>query len=936
MPTLSYRSFAAGEISPDMGGRAEQVKYQTGLSLCRNFVTRPEGSVENRAGFGYVSPLYSVENSATTARMLPFIYSDDQSYVLVLEGIGSGVKFYVIKDGAALFDDSNAITGITAANPAVMTAVAHGWTANDMIYVSGVVGMTQVNTRWFRISNTAANTLRLNQGSAIDSSGFTAYTSGGTAQHLYQVALPVAWSASMLSSLRYRQSGDVITLTHPDAPPLLITRIADTNWTAVAATFNPTVDQPNGGGITGTAGAAIVRYQVTTIDATTLEESFAGLQTAKACQVDLLGGSVPYRITTGAAHLWSTGQRVYFDATAPSEVSSNSYVITVTGATTFTLDGTNDLGVAVAYLGEEVFGKSIASNALTAATSANPVTVTWTAVANALEYNIYKELNGVFGYVGTAGGTSFIDLGYTVETTNTAPIEQTLFAVAGDYPTAVGYYQQRLLLGGPDNDPERIRASRSGLFYNFTRSNPIQSDDAISWIIASGQVNGIRHFLDMGRLMVFTAGAIFSIEGDDAGTLTPTAINPRLRAEQGVGDVEPLAVSDVVLFVQTSGRVVREIAPDPGEQRYQSNDLTVFARHLFKDYGITRWTYAEEPTPIVWAVRSDGSMLGCTYLRKHEILGWHRHDTGDGDTIFDLVTVPENNESAVYALIKRLSINGHTESRVERMATRAGITTADDGRFFDSWASYDGTNVDLGNNMTIAEDNTLVTFPYVTHTVSGSGITFTASMVGDAVVFTFPDGTTATCVITEVASSSLVAVDVTDLGNVPGSLPGTFTTWAYAPRSFGGLWHLEGRTVYAVGDNTAIGPFTVSSGTVSLGDPYARVTCGLRIEADGATLEPDNLQGETWSDKTNTVSAVTVRVKDTDGLEISADGSAFQGQETRFFQGNNKPAAGELVTGKLRYALSAKRGATGQVYFRQYDGLPSTILALYPNMTIGS
>lgn len=937
MPTLSYRSFAAGEISPDMGGRAEQVKYQTGLSLCRNFVTRPEGSAENRTGFGYVSPLYSVENSTTEARCLPFIFNNDQSYVVVLEAIGSLVKFYVIKNGAAQFDDSAVITGITQASPAIVTATAHGFSANNMVYVSGVEGMDQVNSRWFRIANIATDTFSLNQGAAINSSAFSAYTSGGLVQRLYQVTLPIEWTGSMLSSLRYRQSGDVITVTHPDAPPLLITRLGDVNWTAVPAAFHPIVSQPTNGAMTGTGGAAIVRYQVTTVDADTLEESFPGLQTAKTCTVDLLGTSSPYQITTGAPHLWNTGQRVYFDNTAPSQVAGNSYVITVSSGTVFTLNGTNDMTVAASTPGVSVFGLSIASNALAVASAGNPITITWNAVANALEYNIYREINGVFGYVGTSGATSFIDLGYTVDALQTAPIEQTLFAAAGDYPTAVGYYQQRLLLGGPDNDPERIRASRSGLFYNFTRSNPIQSDDAISWIIASGQVNGIRHFLDMGKLLVFTQGAIFSIEGDDAGTLTPTAINPRLRAEQGVGDVEPLAVSDVVLFVQTSGRVVREISPDPGEQRYQSNDLTVFARHLFKSYSITRWTYAEEPTPIVWAVRSDGSLLGCTYLRKHEILGWHRHDTGDGDIIFDVVTVPENNESAVYILVKRLGINGHIESRVERMASRAGIETSDDGRFFDSWASYDGNNLDNSDSLTVSYDNTFATFPYETHTITatGAGIVFTSNMVGDAIVFTFDDGTTATCTITAVDSGTLAACSVADISN-GGSLPFTTASWSYAANIMAGLWHLEGRTVYAVGDNVAIGPFTVADGQVDLGDPYARVTCGLRIEADGATLEPDNLQGETWSDKTNTVSSVTVRVKDTNGLQISGDGESFQTQEPRLFQGNVKPGARDLVTGKLRFDKSAKRSSTGQVYFRQYDGLPSTILALYPKMTIGS
>jgi hypothetical protein len=74
------------------------------------------------------------------------------------------------------------ITAITAANPGVVTATAHGYTVGDIIYVSGVVGMTQVNDRAFVMHNTASP---LPTGTFIlkgeDTSGYTAYTSGGSA-----------------------------------------------------------------------------------------------------------------------------------------------------------------------------------------------------------------------------------------------------------------------------------------------------------------------------------------------------------------------------------------------------------------------------------------------------------------------------------------------------------------------------------------------------------------------------------------------------------------------------------------------------------------------------------------------------------------------------------------------------------------------------------
>lgn len=69
------------------------------------------------------------------------------------------------------------ITGITAANPAVVTAATHGLQTGDVVIIRGIVGMVQLNDRAFVVDNLTANTFSLR---GIDSTGFTAYTSGGT------------------------------------------------------------------------------------------------------------------------------------------------------------------------------------------------------------------------------------------------------------------------------------------------------------------------------------------------------------------------------------------------------------------------------------------------------------------------------------------------------------------------------------------------------------------------------------------------------------------------------------------------------------------------------------------------------------------------------------------------------------------------------------
>ena len=73
-----------------------------------------------------------------------------------------------------------AISAITNANPCKVTATAHGYSTGKRVIINGVVGMTQLNNStgggYFTITVIDANDFTLN---GVDSTGFSAYTSGG-------------------------------------------------------------------------------------------------------------------------------------------------------------------------------------------------------------------------------------------------------------------------------------------------------------------------------------------------------------------------------------------------------------------------------------------------------------------------------------------------------------------------------------------------------------------------------------------------------------------------------------------------------------------------------------------------------------------------------------------------------------------------------------
>jgi len=89
------RTFAGGEISPEMFGRIDDVKYQSGLAKCLNFITKPQGPAENRAGFMFVR---AVKDSTKKTRLIPFTYSTTQTMVIE-SGVGY-IRFHT--QGATL------------------------------------------------------------------------------------------------------------------------------------------------------------------------------------------------------------------------------------------------------------------------------------------------------------------------------------------------------------------------------------------------------------------------------------------------------------------------------------------------------------------------------------------------------------------------------------------------------------------------------------------------------------------------------------------------------------------------------------------------------------------------------------------------------------------------------------------------------------------
>lgn len=369
---------------------------------------------------------------------------------------------------------------------------------------------------------------------------------------------------------------------------------------------------------------------------------------------------------------------------APSAPSATATIPTATNPT--------EQSYCVTSIGTDGVTESAATAPVTAtnnlAIAGNFNTISWTAAAGAARYYVYKLRGGSYGYIGQTTGVSLIDDNILADTTTTPPESTiTLNTAAGQYPATVTYLEQRRWFAGTTSQPQNVWATRNATESNLTSSTPSRDDDALAFRIAAQQQNAIRHLVPLVDLIALTAGGEFRIFADGGAAITPGTLAVKPQSYSGAAPVQPVLTSQSCLYVQSQGSRVRELSYDSnGFGVYKSIDVSLFAPHLFNGKQIKELTYVRAPDQTLWAVRTDGVLLGMTYVPDQQVFGWHEHTT---DGLFESVAaIPENGEDALYVCVKR-TVNGVSKRYIERLASRLFGTPAD-AWFVDCGLKYTG------------------------------------------------------------------------------------------------------------------------------------------------------------------------------------------------------------------------------------------------------
>jgi hypothetical protein len=855
-------SFAAGELSPFLHGRVDLAKFRVGARTLENFFVHAHGGASNRPGMRFVG---EVDDSTQRHRLIPFQFRTlpaGQSYVLVF---GHKTMQVAMNTGTTM--------GFVESSPGVRFTLATPYAAADLPllkYVQSADTMTLTHPNYAvrslaRMSHTAWTLTPITFQPSTPAPTRLAATTAGTAAYVVVTAIADATGEESLPSTEAGASSGTAGVWNWSAVTGcsnynvykkkgsiygFVAQVQTTSWTddnigPDVATTPPGTRTPFG---TGTLQGFTVVSGGSGYSSNATGKLIDGIRTVANVTLGISGGVITAATPVG------TGQ----------SVSANAYVQITDGAGSgailqpqWTDDGS---GTGSCYIS----GVTVVSGGSGYGT--NPEVHSY--YGGVVDYGGYVFTATAVGGVITAAAVAVVGYGgwdassqglLTLQATDSngkgAVIKPNILADGGVLnPACSTYFMQRQVYGNTLQMPQTLWFTCVGAFGNMNVSTPTKDSDAITRALTGRQVNEIRHLVPVGSsMLVMTSGAEWRCwPGPSSNALTPAACYTLPQTAHGSSHVPPIQAGNDVLFVQEKGSRVRALRFDAIQDQYQSFDMSVLANHLLYDTGgarqIVEWAFAAEPHQIVWAARSDGVLLGFTYMREHDVYAWHRHTT-DG-CVESVATVVEPDgyggyDDALWLIVKR-SVGGQTRRYLERMMSRTFPTIAD-AWFVDCGLQYSGTPV------------------------------------------------------TQV----------------------------------GGLDHLEGCTVAILGDGNVVPSQRVSGGAVTLDAAYSKITVGLPYAANLETL---NLELPTQTSPSaqglmKKIGQVTVRVKDTRGLNVGLARGALS--EVKQRGSETLGSALQPFSGDWQMSVPSEWNRDGRIFVRQSYPLPATILDLIPQVNVG-
>jgi hypothetical protein len=717
MPTPLVRHFAGGEVTPELFGRFDLAKQQTGLALCQNFEILPHGIAESRAGFEFMR----IENECELAE---FSVSANENYPLslcpgeicIIGAEKSGtfqweppsspgaitIDGFVPEVGSSINVLTVDISGLSALNTGIFVRRGTDTGLSDIGQFGPPIDIGSV-LYLENVDNDNPEFASIFEGKLVRISDIVVMDLGTGPENVY-----------IITDLHGHGFDVSYLVTQDDAIVNFGSGQTETDCSvAIGPIINELTNRPFR--IGSVIPAVLGGNAYTLLDALGNPFDTSGYTQA---ELDALAGTVTQDICIETGYTQSELSELVITQTedvltithenhAPAELRRISpteweysfieFLPTIATPNAPTVSLNNPVGPVVTTfykataVAEETLEESLPSAFLQVnigVTQAGGfVDIQMPNPAGAIRVNLYKLRNGLYMFAGqTVPGGIIRDDNIDPDPDKTAPFLVNPFVGDGNFPAVNGNFENRRVFAATRNRPQSYWMTASNSASNLSYSIPSQDDDAINGTLRSRRKARIRHVLPLGNLVFLTDGSEWKFSTVDNEPLTPSNAFPKQDSEEGCVTVRPIVSDNTAIFVPFSGTQIRRL-----EYKWQKNaltveDITVLAPHLFKGRTIVSLAYQRAPYRAIWAVRDDGVLLCATYHPEHDVLAWHRHVT-DGE--FESVTcVKEGREYALYAVIRR-DINGTSVRYLERKRSRF-FESLEDSFCVDSGKTYDG------------------------------------------------------------------------------------------------------------------------------------------------------------------------------------------------------------------------------------------------------
>jgi len=929
---LIQYAYTAGEISKKYLGRSDIEKYDLAVARAHNWVVDYRGGLTTRAGTEFGDYILHDDKDV---RQFSFVFAPDEANIYNLLFGHYYIRF--IQNNAYVVENDIIITNISSANPGVVTATAHGLTNGDWLKLSAIVGMTELNYRTVVVANVTANTFELQDhaGVNIDTTAYTAYTSGGIINRIYTLTSP--YSADDLRGLHKDQLRDTVRLTHIDYPVYNLTRITNTNWTILKESFESSSSVPTITNVTfsstGNAGTIFAVSAVFDDDVESLVSTYY-----------FTSGMVNYNATLG--HV-----KVFWNAVAGAKYYNVYRSNIVDDVTVQPINAGMQMGYLGKSYGTDFIDTNIIPNfAHSPVVGNNPfadgaveyieITAPGTGYTNAdtvslsigsgfQGFPVVDSTGGIVAIVIKQGGKDYTAASVVTVTGGagmTATVNVT--PATDNYPQTSVVYQQRQLYGSTRNKYLALFGSRIGLFSNFDVSGVLTPDDAYEHEIDSNVIMPIYFLIPTrGGLLVFAKRAIWKFYGSNGESITSTNAQAEIQSFVGTAQLPPLLIDADILYLDNMGTTVRLLGYNDFSKIFKGEDRSILASHLFPTgSNLVSWTYAAEPDKVVYAVRTDGSLLHFTLVKEQDVYAWCPATTCG--LYKDVVSIEENDRDAVYVIVER-DIGGRKTKFFERIVSRA-FETVDDVWCLDSGVGL-SANYPAAILKVAAETGTDILYTTDSAVFTSADVgNIIRSGKGKAIIRTYVDSKNVKCDILR----NIELVNFEDCNSGPqDSLPGTWALDTPVDK-LTNLWHLEGEEVSIVVDGDVLPKKVVTNGTVTFPNTITgtRAVAGLGYKCIMQTLPPVASDAIIES-RTKNIIGISVRRDQTRGLKAGAKLHSLYEIKDRTDEIYGEPT--RLIDGIAYAVVQGTWDLEGQTYMVQEYPLPATILGHVIRLEVG-